>query len=171
MRDVTCKLKKLMKQETKKLITLGLVVALTFVVGVWFELDYRILTRKTIIFFANYKLGFYGGKDFRIFETDIAFILTLVPIGFYLTSRNIYVIKRKILLYLVYGTSIPMFYCLYCFLESQFINLTVTQPIFNNEVLKYHQNNVNYRMILFLTILSTFAIAALVRYNSGNASR
>jgi hypothetical protein len=158
-----------MKKETKKLITLGLVVALTFVVGVWFELDYRILTRRTVIFLANYRLGFYGGKDFRILETDIAFILTLIPITFYLTSRNVHFIKRKMQLYLVYGISIPMFYCTYCFLESQFINLTVTQPIIDDGVLKYHHNNVNYRMILLLTILSTFAMGTLIRYISGKA--
>jgi uncharacterized membrane protein AbrB (regulator of aidB expression) len=131
-------------------------IILTFIIGVWLELDYRILTRRAVKYFADYELGFYGGKDFRIFETDIAFILTLIPIGFYFTKRKITSIKNKVVLNVIYLILILAFYCLYCFIESQFIKMTVTQPIIDNGILKYHQNNVNYRMILFLTVLSTF---------------
>jgi len=33
----------------------------------------------------------------------------------------------------------------------------------NNGILKYHQNNVNYRMILFLTISSTFISGIIIK--------
>ena len=128
-----------------------------------YELDYRILTRRIVKYFADYELGFYGGKDFRLFETDIAFILTLIPIGFYLTSRKVSSLKKIIGLNLVYLILIPLFYCLYCFLESQFIKITITNPIMNDGVFKYHQNNVNYRMILFLTILSTLINGIIIK--------
>ena len=145
-----------MLKEKRKLILLIISIILTLIIGVWLELDYRILTRRTVKYFADYKLGFYGGKDFRIFETDIAIILILIPIGFYFTTRKVISIKQKFLLYLSYLILIPAFYCLYCFLESQYIKMTITLPIMDNGILKYHQNNVNYRVILFLTILSTF---------------
>jgi len=145
-----------MLKENRKLILLILTVVLTFIIGVWFELDYRILTRRTLKYLADYKLEFYGGKEFRIFETDIAFILTLIPIGFYFTSRKVSSLKKIIGLNLIYLILIPIFYCLFCYLESQFIDITMTNPIMSDGILKYHQNNVNYRMILFLTIISTF---------------
>lgn len=112
--------------------------------------------RKTVKYLANYNLRFYGGKDFRFFETDIAFILTLIPIGLYFTSRKVESLIKIIVLNLAYLILIPTFYCLYCFLESQFIEITITNPIINDGILRYDQNSVNYRMILFLTIISTF---------------
>ncbi len=163
MRNVSNKLKNNMLKEKRNLILLIVIVILTFIVGVWLELDYRILTRNTIRFFANYELEFYGGKDFRLFETDIAFILTLIPIGFYLLSRKVGSLKKKLLLNLVYLILIGIFFCLYCFLESQFISITVTAPIMNDGILKYHQNNLNYRMILFLTIISTFISGIIIK--------
>jgi hypothetical protein len=150
-----------MLKRKRKLILL-FVLIITFIFGMRYELDYRILTRRTVKYFADYELGFYGGKDFRFFETDIAFILTLIPIGFYLTSRKGSSVKKIIGLNLIYLTIIPTFYCLYCFLESQFIKITITNPIMNDGILKYHQNNVNYRMILFLTIISTFISGIII---------
>ena len=152
-----------MLKENRKLILLILTVVLTFNIGVWFELDYRILTRRTVKYFANYELGFYGGKDFRIFEPDIAFILTLIPIGFYFTFRKISSLNNKLWLNLVYLILVPLFYCLYCFLESQYIKMTITLPTTENGILKYHQNNVNYKMILFLTIISTFISGIIIK--------
>ena len=152
-----------MLKEKLKLILLILIVILTFIVGTKYELDYRILTRRTVKYLADYKLGFYGGKDFQIFETDIAFTLTLIPIGFYVTSRNISSLKKNIGLNLIYLILISTFYCLYCFLESQFIKITITNPITDDGILKYHQNNVNYRMILFLTIISTFISGIIIK--------
>ncbi len=151
-----------MLKKNRKLIILILIVILTFIFGMRYELDYRILTRRTVKYFADYKLEFYGGKDFRFFETDIAFILTLIPIGFYFTSRKVSSLKKLIGLNLVYLILIPTFYCLFCFLESQFINITITNPIMNDGILKYHQNNVNYRMILFLTISSIFISGIII---------
>jgi hypothetical protein len=152
-----------MLKEKSKLILLIIIVILTFVFGVRYELDYRILTRQTIHYLADYKLGFYGGKDFRIFETDIAFILTLLPIGLYFTARKINSVKRIIVLNVAYLILIPIYYVLFCYLESQFIKITVTDPLLQDGVLKYHQNNVNYRIILFFTILFTFISGKLIK--------
>ena len=152
-----------MQKKNRKLILLIILIILTFIFGMRYELDYRILTRRTIKYFAEYELGFYGGKGFRIFETDIAFILTLIPIGFYFISQKVSSLKKVIGLNLVYLTLLLAFYCVYCYLESQFIKITITNPIINDGVLKYHQNNVNYRMILFLTILSTFICGLIIK--------
>jgi hypothetical protein len=152
-----------MLSKKRKLISLIIIVILAFISGMLYEIDYRILTRKTVKYLANYELGFYGGKGFRIFETDIAFILTLIPIGFYFTSRKIRSIKKVLWLNFVYLILVPIFYCLFCFLESQFINITVTNPIMNDGILKYHQNNLNYRMILFFTIISTFISGIIIK--------
>ena len=99
----------------------------------------------------------------NIFNFNIAFILTLIPIGFYFTSQKISSLKKIIGLNIFYLIVIPTFYCLYYFLESQFIKITITNPIMNDGVLKYHQNNVNYRMILFLTIISTFISGIIIK--------
>jgi dolichyl-phosphate-mannose--protein O-mannosyl transferase len=152
-----------MLSKKRKLISLIIIVILTFIIGMRYEIDYRILTRRTVKYLANYELGYYGGKGFRIFETDIAFILTLIPIGFYFTSRKIRSIKKVLWLNFVYLILVPIFYCLFCFLESQFINITVTNPIMNDGILKYHQNNLNYRMILFFTIISTFISGIIIK--------
>jgi hypothetical protein len=159
-----------MLKEKSKLILLIIIVILTFVFGVRYELDYRILTRQTIHYLADYKLGFYGGKDFRIFETDIAFILTILPIGFYLTARKINSVKRIIVLNVAYLLLIPLYYGLFCYLESQFIKITVTDPLLQDGVLKYHQNNVNYRLILFFTILSTYISGIIVNKITATSS-
>jgi len=152
-----------MLKEKRKLILLIFTVILTFTIGFWLELDYRIITRRSVKYFADYKLGFYGGKDFRIFETHIAFILTLIPIGFYFTTRKVNSLKSKLILNLIYIILIPIFYCFYSFIESQYIKFTITNPIMNDGILKYHLNNVNYRMILFMTITSTVICGIIVK--------
>lgn len=152
-----------MLKKNRKLILLIILVVLTFILGMRYELDYRILTRSTVKYLADYELGFVGGKDFRFFETDIAFILTLIPLGFYSTTRKISSLKGIIGLNLAYFTLIPIFYCVYCYLESQFIKITITNPVIHEGILKYHQNNVNYRMILFLTIISTFISGLIIK--------
>lgn len=152
-----------MLSKKRKLISLIIIVILTFIIGIRYELDYLILTRRTVKYLANYELGFYGGKDFRILETDIAFILTLIPIGFYFTSRKIHSFKKILWLNLIYLILVSVFYCLFCFLESLFIDITVTNPIMNDGILKYHQNNLNYRVILFLTIISTFISGIIIK--------
>jgi hypothetical protein len=120
------------------------------------EMDYRILTRKLIKYFADYELEFYGGKEFRLFATHIAFILTLIPIGFYWTARKLNSLKEFIILVLIYLILSLLFYLLYCFLESIYLNVIITQPKMNGEVINFHYDNVNYKMILALTISSTF---------------
>lgn len=152
-----------MLSKKRKLISLIIIVILAFISGMLYEIDYRILTRKTVKYLANYELGFYGGKGFRIFETEIAFILTLIPIGFYFTSRKVSSLTKIIGQVLVYLILIPAFYCLICYLESQFIKITITNPIMDDGVLKYHQNNVNYGMILFLTIILTFISGIIIK--------
>ena len=99
-----------MRIKNWKLILLIIIGLLTFIIGMRYELDYRILTRRTVKYFADYELNFYGGKDFRIFEPDIAFILTLFPIGFYFTIRKISSVKKILCLNLVYLILIPVFY-------------------------------------------------------------
>ena len=120
------------------------------------EMDYRILTRKLIKNLANYELEFYGGKEFRLFATHIAFILTLIPIGFYWTARKLNSLKDFLFLLLIYLILTPLFYLFYCFLESIYLNIIITQPKMDGEIIKFHYDNVNYKMILGLTIFSTF---------------
>lgn len=151
-----------MQKRKRKLITLIILVILTFILGFWLEIDYRILTRRTVKYFANYQLGFYG-KEFRIFETDVALILTLIPIGFFFTTRKTETVKKIIGMNLVFLLSIITFYCFYCYLESHFIKLTVTNPIMNDGILEYHLNNLNYRTILILTIISTFISGMIIK--------
>lgn len=151
-----------MKRDLK-LILLILVTILAFILGVLFELDYRILTRRIVKYSAGYELEFYGGKDFSFFETQMALILTLIPVGFYFTTRKISSLKEIIKLKLLYLILIPIFYYVYCYLESQFIETLKTKFIFDESVLKYPQNCVNYEMILFLTIISTLISGLMMR--------
>jgi hypothetical protein len=145
-----------MLTKKRKLISLIVIAIMAFIIGMKYEMDYRILTRNLVKYFANYKLDFYGGKEFRLFETDIAFILTLIPIGFYFTLQKISSIKKTLLLILIYLILIPLFFCLYCFVESIYLNIIITQAKIEEGIINFHFNNVNYRMILFLTIISTF---------------
>jgi hypothetical protein len=152
-----------MRTKKLKLISLIIIIIPIFIFGMRYELDYRILTRKTITYFANYELEFYGGKDFRLFGTDFAYILTLLPIGFYFISRKVSSLNKIIGLNLVYMILIPIFYCLYCFLESQFIKMSITNPIMKDGIFQYDLNNVNYRMIIFSTIITTFISGIIIR--------
>lgn len=145
-----------MLSKKRKLISLIIIVILTFIIGMRYEIDYRVLTRKTVKYLANYELGFYGGKGLRIFETEIAFILTLIPIGFYWTARKLNSLKDFLFLLLIYLILTPLFYLLYCFIESIYLNIIITQPKMDGEIIKFHYDNVNYKMILGLTIFSTF---------------
>jgi len=148
-----------MRFNIKWFLVLVASIILTFIVGVWLELDYRILTRRVIIFFADYELGFYPGKDFRILETDIAFVLTLFPIGFFFIVRNLDSTVNTIGFIGAYIFFLAVFYCIFCYAESQYIKYTVTTPTFDKGVLKYHLRNVNYRSILFLSLLCSFTCA------------
>ena len=144
----------MLKNKQNRLLVI-LIILLVFIVGVSYETDYRLLTRKTVAYFADYNLKFYGGKDFRLLNTEIAFILTLIPIGFYFTTLKLNSKKARMML-LVYLILIPLYFCVSCFLESQYIKLNSTVHSFNMEVLMYHQNNLNYKTIALLTIILTF---------------
>lgn len=132
-----------------------------FIIGFVYELEYRVLTRTAVKYFANFKIGYYGGKGLRIFETDIAFILTLLPISFSILIRKLNSFPAKLILAIQYLICIPAFYCLYCFMESEFIAVTTTLSRYVDGVFMYHSNNINYRSILFLTVTSTFAIGII----------
>jgi len=147
--------------KNRNLLFLILSVILIFIIGVMYEADYRTLTRNSIKYFADYKLSFYGAKEFRIFETDIAFILTLIPISFFVLTKNLASFVLKVRFAIFYGICIPAFYCLYCFLESEFIKITITLPDYVNGALMYHSNNINYRLILFATIISTYIVGII----------
>ncbi len=102
-----------MAKKNIKNIILILFVILIFIIGVWLEIDYRILTRKSIKYFAKYKMDFYGAKDFRFFQTDIALILILIPISHFFLTNKIVSFRTKLKLTLLYLLSIIGFYCLY----------------------------------------------------------
>lgn len=152
-----------MTQKNISILILILSIILIFIIGVWFEIDYRILTRKAIKYFAKYKIDYYGAKDFRFFQTDIAFILTLIPISYFFLNKNLTSNIIKLKLALLYVISIIGFYCLYCYAESEFIRITVQFPKEENGVILYHHNNLNYRGILFITIISTFSIGIITK--------
>ncbi len=57
-------------------------IILFFIIGLFYDIEYRNLTRIIIYKIANYDLKFYGTKEFRFFIPDFGFILTLIPIGF-----------------------------------------------------------------------------------------
>ena len=126
-------------------------------------MDYRILTRKLVKFFANYNLKFHGGKEFRLFETGVAFVSTLIPIGFYLIVRKLDLSKILTFLTAAYLILITLFYCLFCYLESVYLNVIITQPKMVDGIISFHYNNVNYKFILFLTIVSTFICGLITK--------
>ena len=160
-----------MLKKKRKLILFILSVILIFIIGMKYEMDYRILTRNLVKYFANYKLEFYGGKEFRLFESDIAFILTLIPIGFYFISRKVSSIMKMLSLNLLYLILVPLFFCFYCFIESIYLNIIITQPRIKGKIIHFHFNNVNYRLILFLTIISTFVIGIIIHKISSGKSQ
>lgn len=164
-----------MKIKYINLAVLILSTILIFIIGVWLEIDYRILTKKSIKYFANYKIDYYGAKEFRFLGTDIAFILTLIPISYYFLNKNLTLHRTKLKLALLYIIATIGFYCFYCYTESEFIRLTYTLPIDKNGVLLYHHNNVNFRGILFMTIISTSIIGLvakkLINYSANKSKK
>lgn len=154
-------------KRTLKFILLVLSIILTFIFGIEYESNYRIMTRNTIKYLANYELEFYAVKTFRLFEADVAFILILIPIGFYIINRKISSLKKVIRLVLMTIILIPLFYYLFCYFESLFIrtstSTSTSTSTINNQVLKYHQNKVSYRMILFLTIVSVLISGNIIK--------
>ena len=159
-----------MKKNRIEFLILILSVIIIFIIGVTYEIDYRILTRKSIKYFSETKIDYYGGKDFRIFETNIAFILTLIPISIFILTRKLALLKTRIKLFTIFLTCIATFYCLFCYLESCIIGITIARPNYIDGVLMYHRNNVNYCGILFLTIVSAFVVALITKKIGKKAS-
>lgn len=163
-----------MKIKYINLSVLILSEILIFIIGLWLEVDYRILTKKAIKYFAHYKIDYYAAKEFRFLETGIAFILILIPISYYFLTKNSTSYATKLKLALLYTIAILGFYCFYCFTESEFIRLTYTLPRDKNGVLLCHSNNINFRGILFMTIISTFIVGLVAKKlinNSQNKSK
>lgn len=152
-----------MKKNRINLVFLILSIILIFIIGVLYEIDYRILTRKSVKYFSKVKIDFYGGKDFRIFETDIAYILTLIPISLFLLTRKLTLLSTKIKYTMLFIISIVSFYCLYTYGESCIIGITIDLPTYINGTLMYNYNNVDYKGILFLTIVSSFVVTILAK--------
>lgn len=148
-----------MNKRKINLLVLILSIILIFIIGVIYEIDYRILTRKSIRFFSNHEIDYYGGKEFRFFVTDSAAILALIPICLYTLIKDLALLTTKFKITLLFLITIPFFYCLYCYTEVQLIKMTVTNPTYINGSLMYHSNNIDYRGILFFTIVSAFLMA------------
>lgn len=159
-----------MKKRHTNLLILILSVISVFIIGVLSESDYRILTRKSIMYFSRFKIDYYGGKDFWILPTDIAFILTLIPLSFFMLSRKLISFETKLKLAVFYLVSLICFFCFYCYLESEFIRITVTDPTYINGALMYHSRNINYNKILFITIISVFVTGIIIRKLTKKAS-
>jgi hypothetical protein len=147
-----------MKKKHINLLVVILSIILFFAIGVLLEPDYRILTRKSIKYLSLFKIEYYGGKEFWILPTNVALILTLIPISFFVLSRKL----AKLKLAIFYVISIVFFYCFYCYLETEFIKITVTNPTYINGALMYHSNNINYNKILIATIISTFVSGIVI---------
>jgi len=154
-----------MKKKHINFLLLILSVISFFIIGMLLEPDYRILTRKSIMYFSKFKIDYYGGKDFWIFPTDVAFILTLIPISYFLLTRKLISLETKLKFVTLYLVSIVCFYCFYCYLESEFIRITVTNPTYIDGALMYHSRNINYNKILFTTIVSTFITGIIIIRN------
>ncbi|MFC7774466.1 hypothetical protein [Flavobacterium sp. GCM10027622] len=151
-----------MKKTTIRSLALIALTLSIFTIGVLLEPDYRFLTRKTILYFSRFKIDYYGGKEFWIFPTDVAFISTLIPIGFFLFFRKLSTVTL-LQFALLHCISMMATYCFFCYLESEYIRLTVTNPMYKNGFLLYHSNAIHYNEILLLTILTSFGIDLLFK--------
>lgn len=133
---------------------------LFFLIGLFYDVEYRTLTRALIFKMANYDLKFYGGKEIRFFIPDFGFILSMIPIGFYTIykfqkSKNISFVS--ILIYIVL---LLLFYLTFSFLESQVIKYTAV--IDNKNIYHYHHSNVNYRLIAIFSIVFSLSLNFVV---------
>lgn len=152
-----------MKKKHFNLLFLFISILIIFIIGVVYEIDYRILTRRVIKYLSKIKIDYYGGKEFRIFETDIAFILTLIPISIFILVKKLSSVISKFFLTLLFLISCISFYFLYCYLETYLIEMTITNLYYNHGVLMIHSNNIDYRLIAFTTITSSFVIGIMVK--------
>lgn len=129
-------------------------------IGLFFDIEYRTLTRTIIYKLSNYNLEYYGAKQFRFFVPDIGFILTLIPIGLFFTTKFLKLKEISFISILVYAGFLIVFYLLFCFLESQIIKYTTV--IDNKGIYNYHHINVNYRLIATFSIVFSLSINFLI---------
>lgn len=131
-----------------------------FLIGLFYDTEYRILTRTIVYKIANYDLEFYGAKEFRFFIPDFGFILTLIPIGFYIINNLQKSIKPNFISVLTFTFLLILFYFFYCYLESQIIKHTTL--VDSKNIYYYHHSNVNYRLIAFLSIVSSLILVCFL---------
>lgn len=124
-----------------------------FLVGLFYDIQYRTLTRTIIYYLANYNLEFYGAKQIRFFVPDLGFILILIPIGYYVLLRFQNFNKSSFMTILILPFLLILFYLFFRFLECQIIKYTTV--IDNNTIYNYHHLNVNYRLIAVFSIISS----------------
>ncbi len=136
----------------KKLTQLSFSVILFFIIGFFYGYKYYSLTRQLVSNFANYNLEFYGAKQIRIYSLDIGLLFTLIPIGLFFIVKNTKETKYKLLLIASFTFLLILYYCVFCQLESRFIKYTTTVDMGN--IYRYHHLNINYRLILFISILT-----------------
>lgn len=152
--DATCYMK------NRDIIILIIFIILFFLIGLFYDIEYRTLTRTLIFKMANYDLKFYGGKEIRFFIPDLGFILTLIPIGFYSISK---IPKSKNISFvsiLIYIVLLLLFYLTFSFLESQIIKYT--SAIDTKNIYHYHHNNINYRLIAIFSIVFSLSVNFVV---------
>ncbi|RKR11826.1 hypothetical protein C8C83_3575 [Flavobacterium sp. 90] len=137
----------------KSIIILFVSIILFFLIGLFYDIQYRTLTRTLILKIANYDLEYYGAKQIRFFVPDLGFILTLIPIGLYITSKLQKQKRNNLVSLLVFSVLLVLFYLFYCFVESQIIKYTTSADIKN--MYYYHYQNVNYQLIALFSIISS----------------
>lgn len=124
-----------------------------FLIGLLYNVQYKTLTQTLILKIANYDLSYYGAKQFSFFVPDLGFILTLIPIGLYIVLKSQKSKRNIFISILFFSCLLVLFYIFYCFSESQIIKYTTTASIKN--IYYYHHQNVNYRLIALLSIISS----------------
>jgi len=131
-----------------------------FLIGLFYDMQYRILTRTIVYKLSNYNLDYYGGKEFRFFVPDLGFILTLVPLGLFFTIKHLKSKKTGFISVLAFIVFLLLFYLIFCFLESQIIKYTTV--IDSKGIYHYHYSNLNYRLIAFFSIVFSLSTNFLI---------
>ncbi len=146
-------IKEVYSMKFKNILILLVFIILFFIIGLFYDTEYRILTRTLVSQIANYDLRFYGGKEFRFFIPDFGFILTLIPIGFYIITKFKNSVKTTFISVLFFISLLILYYFFFCYLESQIIKYTTVAD--NKNIYYYHHSNVNYRLIAFSSIVAS----------------
>ncbi len=129
-----------------------------FLIGLFYDIEYRSMTRTLISNIADYNLEFYGAKQFRFFVPDFGFILTLIPLGIFIINKRQKLNRNPFFTIAVFSIFFFLYYFISCFIESEIIKYTTTINMGNTY--RYHHSNINYRLIVLCSI-----IASLLSYN------